>query len=68
MYYSGIDLHRDTCYITTLDDSGAKVKAKNLPTEPEQIQQYFADFPGDYRVIVEWTTGWEADKLSGIPR
>jgi len=58
MYYSGIDLHRDTCTITTLDDSGTKVKAKNVPTDPTQIQQYFADLPGDHRAVVECTTGW----------
>jgi len=58
LYYSGIDLHRDTCVITTLDDSGRKVKAKNLPTDPEQIQQYFARLPGDHRAVVECTTGW----------
>jgi|GEM_PF-1824277 len=56
--YSGIDLHRDTCSITTLDDSGRKVKAKNLPTDPEQIAQYLTDLPGDHRAVVECTTGW----------
>lgn len=50
--------HRGTCFITTLDDSGRKVKAKNLPTDPEQIQQYCADLPGDHRAVVECTTGW----------
>ena len=58
MYYSGIDLHRDTCFITTLDDSGRNVKAKNLSTDSEQIAQYFPDFPGDHRAVVECTTGW----------
>ncbi len=58
MYYSGIDLHRDTCFITTLDDAGRKVKTKNLPTDPKQIQQYFTDLPGDHRAVVECTTGW----------
>lgn len=58
MYYSGIDLHRDTCFITTLNDSGRKVKAKNLPTDPDQIQQYFARLPGEHRAVVECTTGW----------
>ena len=26
MYYSGIDLHSDNCYITTVDDTGAVIK------------------------------------------
>jgi len=25
MYYSGIDLHSDNCYITTVDDTGAVI-------------------------------------------
>jgi len=44
--------------MTTLDDSGRKVKAKNLPTEPTQIAQYFADLPGDHQAVVECTMGW----------
>jgi len=58
MYYSGIDLHRDTCCIVTLDDAGIKVKTNNLSTDAEQIRQYFADLPGNHRAVVECTTGW----------
>lgn len=58
MYYSGIDLHRDTCTIVTLDDSGTKVKAETLPTDPEQITAYFAPLPGAHHAVVECTTGW----------
>lgn len=58
MYYSGIDLHRDTCSIVTLDDSGTKVKGETLPTDPDQIQQYFTRLPGAHHAVVECTTGW----------
>jgi hypothetical protein len=30
MYSSGIDLHSDNCYITTLDDSGAVIKQQRF--------------------------------------
>lgn len=58
MYYSGIDLHRDTCTLCTLDDSGTKVKAETLPTDPDRIQAYFDALPGQHRAVVECTTGW----------
>jgi len=30
MYYTGIDLHKFTSYLTTVDSSGAIVKQENL--------------------------------------
>ncbi len=44
--------------MTTLDESGRKVQTKHLPTDPVQIQQYFAKLPGKHRAVVECTTGW----------
>ncbi|MCF7805101.1 MAG: IS110 family transposase [Candidatus Marinimicrobia bacterium] len=58
MYYSGIDLHRDTCTIVTLDDSGTKVKTGTLPTEADGIAAYFAALRGTHHAVVECTTGW----------
>lgn len=58
MYYTGIDLHRDTCTLCTLDESGAKVKAKTLTTEADGIEAYFAALRGKHQAVVECTTGW----------
>jgi transposase len=58
MFYSGIDLHKDNCFITTVDDSGAIVKQQRLPNIPKIILAYFDALPGPHRAVVECTAGW----------
>jgi transposase len=58
MYYSGIDLHRDNCYMTTIDDSGAIVKQQRVENISELVLDYFHSIPGDHQAVVESTTGW----------
>jgi len=58
MYYSGIDLHSDNCYITTLDDAGAVVKRQRVENDNERVLGYFNSLPGSHQAVVESTTGW----------
>jgi transposase len=58
MYYSGIDLHSDNCYITTLDDSGSVVKRQRIENNNELVLDYFHSLPGPHQAVVESTTGW----------
>lgn len=58
MYYSGIDLHRDNCYITTVDDQGAIVKQQRVPNSPVLVLDYFTTLGCEHRTVVESTTGW----------
>jgi len=58
MYYSGVDLHSDNCYITTLDDSGAVIKQQRIKNISELILDYFHSLPGSHQAVVESTTGW----------
>jgi len=58
MYYTGIDLHRDTCTCCTLDQAGTTVTVETLPTDPEEITAYFTALPGTHQAVVECTTGW----------
>ena len=41
MYYSGIDLHKDNCYITTVNDTGTIVKQERVATTKEAISAHF---------------------------
>ncbi len=41
MYYSGIDLHKDMSFITTIDDSDVIVKQSKLPNVESAIFNYF---------------------------
>ena len=43
MYYTGIDLHKKTSFITTIDDSGKIVFRCNLANHEERIQEYFVN-------------------------
>lgn len=58
MYYSGIDLHTDNCYISTVDDEGRTVKHGRVANEDREVLSYFADLPGAHSAVVESTSGW----------
>ena len=58
MYYSGIDLHKDNCFITTVNDAGKQLRQERLPNVPECILAYFASFDGPHKAVVECTAGW----------
>lgn len=58
MFYSGIDQHKRDSFITTYDADGVRVKQARVPNTPLRIQQYFAQFPGPHRAVVEATGSW----------
>jgi len=58
MYYSGIDLHSDNCYIATLNDEGTVVKQQRVENIDDQVLSYFHSFDGSHQAVVESTTGW----------
>jgi hypothetical protein len=53
MFYSGIDLHKDNCFITTVDDGGAIVKQERLHNIPDIILAYFDSLQGPHKAVVE---------------
>lgn len=57
-YYSGIDLHKRTSFITTIDQLGQIVKQQQLQNHREALKAYFASQPGVHLAVVESTTGW----------
>lgn len=57
-YYSGIDLHKHTSYITTVNQHGHIIKQQQLLNHRQAIKAYFATEPGQHRAVVESTTGW----------
>ena len=58
MFYSGIDLHKDNCFIVTVDDTDTIVKQERLRNVPDLILAYFASLPGPHKAVVECTAGW----------
>lgn len=67
-YYTGIDLHKRTAYLTTIDERGQVAGQKKLPCRRKALRQYFASFEAESRheAAVETTIGWYwiADLLS----
>ncbi|MGD8306660.1 MAG: IS110 family transposase [Ignavibacteria bacterium] len=58
MYYTGIDLHKFTSYLTTVDSSGKIVKQQNIKNIDYNFVQYFGSLPGEHKTTVESTMTW----------
>ena len=57
-YYTGIDLHKKSAYLTTLDKEGAVACQKKLPCRREALHLYFRRLEGRHLAVIETTTGW----------
>lgn len=58
MYYTGIDLHTKTSFITTVDEKGKVVKKANLSNEPFEILLYFDKLFHETKVVIESMSSW----------
>jgi len=58
MYYTGIDLHKFTSYLTTVDESGAIVKQADIKNVHHNFIQYFSDLGTENITTVESTMTW----------
>jgi transposase len=58
MYYSGIDLHSDNCFMTTVDEQGTVVKQERIENVAEFVLDYFHSLGDSHMAVVESTTGW----------
>ncbi len=58
MLYTGIDLHKRTVAIRTVDESGAVVREASLPTCRATVARYFNRLPEPTVATVEATSSW----------
>ncbi len=58
MLFSGIDLHKRTIAIQTVDAEGAVVREAELAARHDALSAYFATLPGPHRAVVECTGMW----------
>jgi len=58
MLYSGIDLHKDMSFITTIKDTGEIVAQEKLPNEPACITAHFLSLGSEHKAVVEATANW----------
>jgi len=67
MYYTGIDLHRKTSFLTTVNDSGHIIKKMNLCNDENMVLDYFLELDDATKIVFESTANWYwlYDLLSG---
>ena len=59
MLYTGIDLHRRSIVVCTLDENGTIVERRTMKTEPDLVTAYFRQWPvPEHRAVVECTSNW----------
>jgi len=58
MYYAGIDLHKKTSYITTVDETGRIVSKANLVNHEDTIIKYFKDLKEKTKIVIESMSSW----------
>ena len=58
MYYTGIDLHRITSYLTTVDSSGKITKQSEIKNVKHNFVQYFSSLGKHNIATVESTMTW----------
>lgn len=58
MYYTGIDLHKFTSYLTSVDSSGKIVKQQNIKNVDHNFEQYFSSLGEEHLATVESTMTW----------
>ncbi|NOX64822.1 MAG: IS110 family transposase [Chlorobi bacterium] len=58
MYYTGIDQHKRTSYLTTVDSKGIIIQQANLKNTCHDILNYFNSIKGKHQATVETTVGW----------
>jgi len=58
MYYTGIDLHKKTSFITTIDESGKIVSRRNFANREQDIIDYFVSLDGPTEIVIESTCSW----------
>lgn len=58
MYYTGIDLHKFTSYLTTVNSQGKIVKQADIKNVDHNFVQYFKSIRGKHKTVVESTMTW----------
>jgi len=58
MYYTGIDLHKKTCFISTVDEDGKIVHKAHLENMEGSILSYFRVLEGESKIVIESMASW----------
>jgi len=56
--YTGIDLHKLTSTLVTVDEAGTIVAHRKLKNETKRLRKYFSEMSARHLAVVEATAGW----------
>lgn len=67
MYFTGIDLHKRTCFVTVIDEEGRIVQKANLLCFEQEVLHFLNRLDGPTRIVIESSASWYwlYDALSG---
>ena len=58
MYYTGIDLHKKTSFLTTVNRDGKIITRANLTNDEELILDYFINLGEETKIVIESMASW----------
>ena len=58
MYYVGLDVHKEFCQASVLDENGNEVSSTKVPTRKEELESFLDGFE-DAKFVLESTGVWE---------
>lgn len=58
MLFSGIDLHRHSIQICTVDKNGTVIEQRNMKASKNIVAEYFRQWPLPHSAVVECTGNW----------
>ena len=58
MYFTGIDLHKKTSFMTTIDENGQVIFRANLSNDPTVILDYLTALDQKPKIVIESTASW----------
>jgi len=58
MYFTGIDLHKRTSFVTTIDEEGKIVQKDNLCSRPGEILGFLKKLDGTNKIVIESSSSW----------
>lgn len=58
MLYTGIDLHKDNCFLTTINEAADIVSQEIVRNEETEILNYFFSQGNSHKAVVESTSNW----------
>lgn len=58
MYFTGIDLHKRTCFVTVIDEQGKVVQKANLCSVAPEILAFLNKLEGANQIVIESCSSW----------